>query len=393
MDETLIARLRAETPATAKIVHFNNAGAGLMPDPVFAALTGHLELERRIGGYEAEAEAEPLLAAFYSECAALLGVKPQEIAFIENATRAWDMAFYALPLAEGDRILTHESEYTSNYLGLIQQAARRGISVDLVPSDGSGQIDVAALEAMIGPTTRLIAITHVPSQSGLVNPAEAVGEVARRHGILYLLDACQSAGQIALDVGRIGCDILSGTGRKFLRGPRGTGFLYVRKDLADELEPPFVDLHAATLLGPAGYKLAEGARRFENWETQVAGKVGLGAAMAYARALGLEAIEARVTGLGQRFREALAAVPGARVQDRGARKCGIVSFHLENEPAAATRARLARHGINTSISTGAGFPLDLGPRGIDAVVRASVHYYNTDAEIARFCEVLAQPEG
>jgi cysteine desulfurase/selenocysteine lyase len=238
-----VGAVRADTPSCEQIIHFNNAGASLMPDPVFDAITSHLELERKIGGYEAARIASGELESMYSEFAALLRVQPREIAYMENATRAWDMAFYGLNLGQGDRVLTHGSEYSSNYLALLQQSKRRGFEIDLVPSAEHGQIDVDAIEEMIKPETRLIALTHVPTQGGLVNPAEAVGKIAREHKLLYLLDACQSVGQIDLDVSKIGCHMLSGTGRKFLRGPRGTGFLYVASDVIEQIDPPFSDMH------------------------------------------------------------------------------------------------------------------------------------------------------
>ncbi len=384
-----IAAVRADTPACKAVIHFNNAGASLMPSPVYSALTGHLALERDIGGYEAAARAAPALEAFYTEFAALLGCDPSEIAYVENATRGWDMAFYALPLGAGDRILTHGSEYASNYLAFLQQARRRDLHIDVVPSDATGQIDVAAMEAMIGPRTRLVAITYVPSQSGLVNPAEAVGAVARRHGLFYLLDACQSAGQIDLNVGRIGCHILSGTGRKFLRGPRGTGFLYVARDLIDRLDPPFIDLHSAEWTGPHTYVLADGARRFENWEQNVAGKIGLAAAVSYARRIGLPAIEARVTALAATLRELLSAIPGITVHDPGARKCGIVTLLSDRETPEVMLPRLRAMGINTSVTPATYAQLDLKPRGLTSLLRASVHYYNTEDEAARFCAAVA----
>ena len=384
-----LAALRAETPACERVLHFNNAGASLMPTPVYAALTGHLALERDIGGYEAAARAAPELDAFYTEFAALLHCQPDEIAYVENATRGWDMAFYALPLVAGDRILTHGSEYASNYLAFLQLARRKGLEIDVVPSDMTGQIDVAAMEAMIGPRTRLVAITHCPSQSGLVNPAAAVGAVAARHGLIYLLDACQSVGQIELDVGAIGCHLMSGTGRKFLRGPRGTGFLYISRAVIDQLDPPFIDLHAATWTGPDSYTWVPGAKRFENWESNVAGKIGLARAVAYARAIGLPQIEARVQGLAAGLRQALTMVPGCTVQDLGAVKSGIVTFRLNGEAPAATAKRLATLGINVSVSPATYAQLDLGARGIDALVRASVHYYNTEGEVARFMQALA----
>ena len=383
-----VAAVRAETPACERIIHFNNAGASLMPEPVYRAVRNHLDLERERGGYEAERAAEADLAAFYTEFAGLLGAEPDEIAYLENATRAWDMAFYGLPLVEGDRILTHASEYVSNHVALLQQAHRRGLGIDLVPSDASGQVDVAALERMVGPRTRVIALTHVPTQGGLVNPAEAVGQVARTHGLIYLLDACQSVGQIALDVGRLGCDLLTGTGRKFLRGPRGTGFLFVSRRIVDRIEPPFVDLRATTWTGPDTYELAPGARRFENWESYVAGRLGLAAAVRYARAIGIEAIEARVTALAALLRERLTAA-GIAVHDLGVRRCGIVSFLVPGEAPEATARRLAARGVNVSVTVSRSALIDFGERGLSALTRASVHYFNTEDEVARFVDEVA----
>jgi selenocysteine lyase/cysteine desulfurase len=383
-----ISAVRADTPACEQVIHFNNAGASLMPDPVFNAIGSHLELEREKGGYEAATLAADQLQSFYSEFAALLACEPQEIAFIENATRAWDMAFYGLRLEQGDRILTHDSEYVSNFLALLQRAERRGFEIDLVPSDESGQIDVEAMEAMIGPRTRLIALTHVPTQGGLVNPAEAVGQVARKHDLIYMLDACQSVGQIDLDVNKIGCHVLSGTGRKYLRGPRGTGFLYVSAGIIDQIEPPFIDLHSASWSGNDTYEFAAGATRYENWECYVAGKIGLARAVRYTRDLGLTSIEKRVTQLAATLRDALSQVPGVTVQDLGRKKCGIVTFEKQGESAGKLAARLLDKGINVSVTDLFSARLDFTGRGLDELLRASVHYFNTENEIDRFVEAV-----
>lgn len=384
-----LASLRADTPACENIIHFNNAGASLMPDPVFAAITAHLELERTIGGYEAAVVAGEDLANFYTAFAELLRVEPTEIAYVENATRAWDMAFYALPLMAGDRIITHESEYASNYLAFLQLVRRRGVVIDIAPSDASGQIDVERIAGLIKPNTRLIALTHVPTQGGLVNPAAAVGRIARDHELIYLLDACQSVGQIDVDVSDIGCHVLSGTGRKFLRGPRGTGFLYVSANIVDQLDPPFIDMRAATWTGEQEFELAAGARRFENWESYVAGRIGLAAAVDYTLAIGLHAIEERVGTLADTLRERLAAIDGIAVHDRGTRKCGIVTFASETESAGQLATRLRAANINISVSPLESGRLDLGRRGLDELARASVHYFNTDDEIDRFCAAIS----
>ncbi len=386
-----IKRVRADTPACANIIHFNNAGASLVPNPVHSAVVDYLELERSIGGYEAHAATQPEHAALYDNLAKLLGAKPHETAYVENATRAWDMAFYAFPFREGDRILTHgPAEYVSNYLAFLQQAERRGLVIDHAPSDGSGQVDVDALERAIKPRTALIAVTHVPTQTGLINPVADIGAIAKRHGIAFMVDACQSAGQMPLDVAAIGCDVLSGTGRKFLRGPRGTGFLYVSDAIIERLDPPFIDLHSARWVAPDAYEFVPGAKRFENWESFFAGRLGLSAAIDYALGIGIEAIEARVQTLAARLRDELGAVDGVTVADRGARLSAIVTFGKDGEPAPALAARLKRQGINVSVSSLGSARLDFPQRGIESLVRASVHYYNTDAEIDRLVEAVAE---
>ena len=383
-----IEKIRADTPSCQEIIHFNNAGASLMPKPVFAALQRVLEDENRLGGYEAERRAQPDIQGFYAAFGALLNADPDEIAYVENATRAWDMVFYGLRLGKGDRVITHSSEYASNYLALLQQSRRFGFEIDLVPSDRFGQIDVEQLEAMLTPQTKLIAITHVPTQGGLVNPAAAVGELAQKHGIAYLLDACQSVGQIDVDVAQIGCDFLSGTGRKFLRGPRGTGFLYVRRSMLERIDPPFVDLLSAKWTAHNSYEFAAGAKRFENWESNVAGRVALGEAVRYAKAIDLNHIETRVAKLADVLREALSDIKGVQVRDLGQTKCGIVTFTKEGRDPQFIEERLREKGINVSVALMTSARLDLEARNLSSLVRASVHYFNTEDEISRFVQAV-----
>ena len=380
--------LRRDTPACNSILHLNNAGASLMPEPVYKTMCAYLELEQEIGGYEAAAKSQEVINNFYTAFAALLNAHPNEIAFIENATRAWDMAVYAIPFENGDRVLIHATEYSSNYLALLQLSRTKGIEIDLVPSDPLGGIDCSALDHMVTPETKAIFLTHAPSHSGLVNPVASVGKIARRHNLIYVLDACQSVGQLPVDVAAIGCDVLCGTGRKFLRGPRGTGFLYVSRRILDDLHPPFVDLHSADWTSTHGYTLRADAKKFENYERFMAGQIALGAAAQYALDIGLSNIETRNLQLSGMLREQLDMIDGVTLRDQGERTSAIVTFEVDGIDATDIVTRLRRQKINVSAAKVEHARLDLEGRGVVTLVRASVHYYLSVEEVVQFSRAI-----
>ncbi|MBM3643128.1 MAG: aminotransferase class V-fold PLP-dependent enzyme [Alphaproteobacteria bacterium] len=385
-----INRLRAETPGTAHVLHLNAAGSALPSRRTLDATLDYLRLEGEIGGYEAADAKRSELDGFYPAVARLIGAQAGEIAFIENATRAWDMAFYSLDFRPGDRILTCVSEYSSNFISYLQVAKKTGAEIVVVPDDASGQIDLAALERAIDKRTRLISISHVPTQGGLVQPAEAVGKIANAAGVLYLLDACQSVGQLPVDVDAVGCDFLSVTGRKYLRGPRGTGFLYAREKTTGDIEPVFLDNHAARWTEDRGYSVVPGALRFENWERYFAGVVGLKAAVDQANELGMDAIWGRIRTLADGLRARLAEMKGVVLTDLGQLKGGIVTFAVPGADHAALKAGLRARKINVTVSTQFSSRLDLKGRGLPTVMRASVHVYNDEAEIDRFVAALGE---
>lgn len=376
-----LERIRAETPGLAHGTHLLACGASLMPQPVVDAIVAHTQLEAEIGGYEAHAAQADVLESLYAKTAAHIGARAHEIAIVENATVAWANAFYALPLAKGARILTCEAEYASNYMAFLQRAKRDDLNIEVIPSDSTGQIDLAALEAAIDSDVGLIAITWIPTNGGLTNPAAEVGRIARAHGVPFLLDACQAAGHIPIDVEALGCDFLSATGRKYLRGPRGTGYLYVRENWIDRLEPMMIDLFAAQWTARDSYTLRPDARRFENWENAYALRMGLIAALDYLEGVGIEAASARIHALADRLRGGLSVLAGASCHDLGAHPSGIVSFSLEGHDPDALVAALAQRGISIATTSIHGTRLDHERRGLDTLLRAAPHYYNSEDEV------------
>jgi selenocysteine lyase/cysteine desulfurase len=352
-----------------------------MPAPVLDTMVRYLKREAEIGGYETATEAAARLEGVYDSVSRLIGGTRDEIALTENATVAWQMAFYSLALQSGDRILTARAEYAANFVAFLQVAKRTGARIEIIPDDADGVLDPDALERMIDERVRLIAITWVPTNGGLVNPAAEVGRIARAHGILYLLDACQAVGQMPVDVAALNCDMLSACGRKFLRGPRGTGFLYVRRDMIRRLEPPLIDHFAAPWVAPNRYELRPDARRFESWENNYAARLGLGVAVDYALAIGLEPIMARCRALADQLRAELTQICGVTVHDLGPRPAAIVTFSVRGYEADAVMAHLTAAAINVSTSRPSSTLLDATARALPIVVRASPHYYNSEDDI------------
>ena len=339
-----IEALRALTPGCSQRTHLNNAGAALMSTPTITAMTDYLHREALIGGYEAEDEAAERIAAVYDSLATLLGALPTQIALFDNSTHAWNAAFYSVPLRAGDRILTGRNEYGSSVLAYLQVAQRTGAELVVVPNDDTGQIDLDALANLIDDRTKLIGITWVPTSGGLVNPATEVGRLAREADVLYLLDATQTVGQLPIDVSALGCDMLTGTGRKFLRGPRGTGFLYAGERAIDRLEPFVAEIHSATWDGARSFTWVDGAQRFETWENSYVNVLGLGAAVRQALDLGVDWIGACSAGLGARLRDGLAQIDGVTVHDLGREQCAIVTARMAGMDTAAAAADVVAAG-------------------------------------------------
>jgi len=388
-----IGALRAITPGCSHRNHLNNAGAALLTTETISAMTDHLQREARIGGYEAAVEAADQIDATYESLAAVVGAAASQIALFDNSTHAWNAAFYSVPLGPGDRILTGRNEYGSNVLAYLQVSHRTGAEVVVVPDDDSGQIDVDALAGLVDDRTKLIGLTWVPTAGGLVNPAAEVGRVARAADVLYLLDATQAVGQLPIDVADIGCDLLTGTGRKFLRGPRGTGFLYAGPRAIERLEPFVAEIRSATWDGGRYFTWVDGARRFETWENSYVNVIGLGAAARQALDLGLAEIGRRSKDLGARLRAGLAGIDGVTVHDLGREQCAIVTARVAGMDSEDVAAALANRGINVSTTVPEHSQFDTEVRDVHPLVRLSPHYFNTEEEVDQAVEAVAALAG
>lgn len=393
-----LARLRAETPGIDRVLHFNHAGGSLPPAPVLDAVLAHLQREAVSGPIEAGIAATPALEEARAQAAALVGAQPREIAFTGNATQGWGLAFAALAssgrgLKAGDRILVGRQEWGGNLTTMQQAAARTGAAIEVIPCDDTGRVSATALAGMIDDRVRLVSLTWIGANGGLINPAAEIGRVARAAGVPFFLDASQAIGQLPVDVAALGCDVLSAPGRKHLRGPRGTGLLYVREGFLGRLDPPYHDARTAAWQPDGPPRLLGSTLRFEAGDFPMALRLGLGAAIAYARAIGIDAVRTRLDGLAQGLRARLAAIPGVTVHDLGVDRAALVSFAVDGVDAATLRQRLAAQGITISVNGVMYTPLDMTARGLGDICRAAVSYLHTEAELDRLADAVASASG
>ena len=393
LDLAFIQELRAQTPGTQQYIHLNNAGAALMPQSVLDTITEHLRLESEIGGYEAAAKKDSQLQEFHRVLASFLNTQSRNIAYAGSATDAYNRALSSIPFEENDVLLTTQDDYVSNHIAFIQLQKLRKIQFVVAPVDeASGGVDLEAMEQLIKKhRPKLVAVTHIPTNSGLIQDVETIGRLCRQYESWYLVDACQSVGQLPLDVEKIQCDFFSATFRKFLRGPRGAGFLYVSdRALEAGLEPLFLDLHSALWTEELEYQASPSAKRFELWERPHALILGSIEAVSIAQKIGMESIQARVQHLAKLARTILSEIPTVQVLDQGTRLGGIVTLNLPDKNPNDLKHQLQERKINTSVVLHDSALYDFNRKQVEWALRVSPHYYNLEEEVETLAGCLKE---
>lgn len=384
-----VEHLRAATPGCYSVIHFNHAGASLPSQATLDAMIEQLQREASCGPMEAADQS--IQARARNAAATLLNANSESIAFASSGSAAWGMAFNALgPWQAGDRILVGRHEWGGN-LACMSRAVSAGARLEVIPCDETGAVSVPALQQMIDAKVKLIALTWLPANGGLINPAEAIGAVARQHGIAYFIDAGQALGQLPCDVQALNCDVLKGAGRKFLRGPRGTALMYVKPGFLERLVPGHLDVLSAPWDGES-FTVRDDARRFETSEVSVALLAGLANALEEFNRLGATRIRQRIDGLCRHLRDRLGAISGLTLHNLGAsdQQSGLIAFTLKGWDCVDLKQQLAQRGINIGANGVAYTPLDMQARGLKSIARIAVSYLNTEEEMEVLLKALSE---
>jgi cysteine desulfurase / selenocysteine lyase len=383
-----INEIRENTAGIGNGIYLDNAGASLVPLQVMDAIKGHLDLESTVGGYVAQAQQSDRLENVYASLAKLFGGHASEYAMTSSAADAWGRAFYSVPMKSGDNVITAYNEYCSNYVALLHRAKRDGIEIRVARADDSYALDTDHLASLIDNNTKLIAISQVPSSSGQINPVVEVGKIARATGVLYLLDACQAIGQLPVNVDTIGCDMFAGTSRKFLRGPRGVGFMYVRASIMEKLDPVMMSNQSAVWTAASEMEVRCDARVFETWERSVALQLGFGAALDYLLSIDTDTAMKRTIEMADYLRQKLEGTPGVTIADPIGPRAAIVTFEIEGRDPNEVKTKLAEKNIAINVASVVHTRLDLEARGIESLLRASPQYYTLHEELDRFVDAM-----
>lgn len=385
-----VNKIREDTPGCEDKIFVNSAGSSLVPIAVAKTVSEYLAQETLYGGYHLSDQYSDEIASFYSEASKLINCKPENIAFMTSATDAYTKALSSIKLSKGDVILTTDDDYVSNFMHFYSLKNHYGIEVIRSRTFSNGDLDVEHFESLIVENKpKVVSVTFIPTNSGLVQDAYSIGDLCEQYGVIYLLDACQAVGQINVDVTELKCDFLSTTGRKFLRGPRGTGFLYVSdKILKNNYAPMYLDMRGANWVNPDKYELFGGAQRFELWEMSYALLLGLKEAIKHCNQVGLNLIQDYNSIIRDRLVGGLDSLKDVALYDKGSQRSNIVTFKKEGLTNEEIKRKLDEQNVYCSISTRSSAMFDFDKKSIEGAVRLSPHYFNTTEEMDKLIEII-----
>ncbi len=387
-----IQEVRKDIDSIDQHLFFNSAGSSLPSQSSIRSMISFMKEEAKWGGYKLMMDQHERFQSFYNESSRLINAKPRNIAFQQSATAAFSQAIYSIEWQHNDVILTSQLEYVSNILSIVRLKERFNIEIQYVHADADGLIDINHLEAcLLKYSPKAVVLTHIPTNTGVVQDAIKVGDLCQAHDCTYILDACQSIGHIQVDVEAIKCDFLSVTGRKYLRGPRGTGFLYVSDQFIENNNLPLCfDLAGAQWVGPETYKLSDDAKRWEYWEKNYSNLIGITRSISEINAIGIQEIAAYNKKLQLRYREVLSSIDGLKILEESNSSCSIITWRYKDFSKNQMEKVLNRCGVIYSFAMKESALIDMSKKGIDWAVRFSPHYFNTENEIVQFKELFLE---
>lgn len=372
--------------------YFNNAGAGLMSENTFNTIIQHIQEERIEGAIKAANNKKGETEDFYAIAAKMLNADKSEIAFIDSASRGWNLVIYGMEVNENSTIITLESEYGTNLLAIRDVVNKTKCKLIIIKCDISGHFSMNDIEAALKNPNPILAVSHVAAQGSIINPVVELGELAKKYSALYIVDGCQAVGQLVVDVKKILCHAYITAGRKWLRGPRGTGILYIKND--KRLRTPIVDLASASLVfdyqhKPIDITIRSDARQYELWEKNIANLLGLRTAIYEYLEFGMEKASAIISQKANLIRKAIIKNEKLQLVGDAESLSGTSAFYLKNPvEEEKVKALFENSGFTISCVCDWDCPIFFPQNGAIYIFRVSVHYYTDENDISEICELI-----
>jgi len=370
------------------LIYFDNAATSLKPRQVIEAVKRYYEecsANVHRGIYELSQEATDLYEESRARIGRFIGCKPSELVFVKNTTEAINLVAYGVKWSNGDEVVSTVMEHHSNMIPWQMVAKRFGVKLRYAGIKPDGTLDLENLAELANRRTRLIAVCHVSNVLGTINDVREVAKIAHENNALLLVDAAQSVPHMPINVKDLGCDLLAFSGHKLL-GPTGIGCLYIREGVEEELEPPFGGGEMISHVELHGYRLNDMPWRFEPGTPNIAGAIGLAAAVDYLKSIGMESIRDHERRLTERAIEILKEVGGVEVYGpmEPEKRCGLVAFNLKGISGDLVAALLDEFE-NIAVRSGFHCAQPLHKiLGAQSSVRASFYLYNTLDELEAF---------